>query len=261
MKPAPTPLTCKTLELLVAYRHNPSIRLRNKIVTLNLGLVRKIAHGIKSQCKEPYADLEQVGSLGLIRAVERFDPSKGAAFSSFAVPYIRGEMLHYLRDKGSLVRVPRCLQDLYRESQRFTKQFSALHGRNPSDAEIIDGLNISPLDWRDTLAAISNRSPASLDTSDCQEVEELPEAVGMVIEWLDEPEQPAIAPLDPVAYLGSSLSEIDQPDNVIHASFIRNEPRKAIAEAHNVSSMTVRRRIQSGLVQLSDARRRKNIAA
>ena len=81
------------MELLRSYHHNPSIKLRNRLVQLHTGLVRKMAHKFSHQCNEPYEDLEQIGYFGLIRAIERFDPSQGYAFSSFAVPYIRGEML------------------------------------------------------------------------------------------------------------------------------------------------------------------------
>ena len=105
-------LSYRCMELLQNYHRHPSLKLRNKLVELNIGLVRKVAHQICRKCAEPYEDLEQIGYLGLIRAIERFDPLQGAAFSSFAIPYIRGEMLHYLRDKGSMMRIPRRWQEL-----------------------------------------------------------------------------------------------------------------------------------------------------
>ncbi|NEO49820.1 MAG: RNA polymerase sigma factor SigF, partial [Moorea sp. SIO4A3] len=67
------------MELLIAYYRNPSIQLRNQIVRLNAGLVRKIAHIVSQKCAEPYEDLEQMGYIGLIRAIERFDPHQGCA--------------------------------------------------------------------------------------------------------------------------------------------------------------------------------------
>jgi RNA polymerase sigma-B factor len=97
-------LKSESLQLLREYQKTPSAEVRNRLVQLNLGLVRKEAHHWINQCTENYEDLLQVGSLGLIRAIERFDMSKGHAFSSFAIPYIRGEIQHYLRDKGCPVR-------------------------------------------------------------------------------------------------------------------------------------------------------------
>ena len=100
------------MELLMTYYQGKDqltdkerLALRNRLVKLNAGLVRKIAHRVSHQCAEPYEDLEQIGFIGLIRAIERFNPTQGCAFSSFAVPYIRGEMLHFLRDRGSAIKV------------------------------------------------------------------------------------------------------------------------------------------------------------
>jgi uncharacterized protein YjbI with pentapeptide repeats len=103
-------------ELLMKYRQSQSVQVRNQLAQLNAGLVRKIAYRISHQCSEPYENLEQIGYLGLIRAIERFDPSQGRTFSSFAVPYIRGEILHFLRDRATAVTIPHYWQDLMTSS-------------------------------------------------------------------------------------------------------------------------------------------------
>ena len=95
------------------YHCNPTLSLRNHLVKLNRGLVRQVAHRMSYQCSEPYEDLEQMGYLGLIQAIERFEPHQGCAFSSFAIPYIRGEMLHFLRNKASIMKIPRRWQELH----------------------------------------------------------------------------------------------------------------------------------------------------
>ncbi|MBD0311237.1 MAG: sigma-70 family RNA polymerase sigma factor, partial [Microcoleus sp. T1-bin1] len=153
------------MELLIAYSRNPTVEVRNQIVRLNIGLVRNIAYRVSQQCTEPYEDLQQIGYLGLIRAIERFDPNQGCAFSSFAVPYIRGEMLHFLRDKGSLVKIPRRWQELQQEGQRVSKKLAATLGRLPKDAEIAQELKVSLKDWRESQLALQNRSPLSLDAT------------------------------------------------------------------------------------------------
>lgn len=76
-----------------------AVLLRNAIVMSNLGLVRQVAHRYKKTCSIPYPDLEQVGCIGLIKAVEGYDESPGNAFSSYAIAKIRGEILHHIRDK------------------------------------------------------------------------------------------------------------------------------------------------------------------
>jgi len=77
--------------LFALYQESRDIAVRNRILELNLGLVKKEASHWTRQCSESYDDLLQVGSIGLIRAIDRYDYDKGYAFSSFAIPYIKGE--------------------------------------------------------------------------------------------------------------------------------------------------------------------------
>ncbi|MDR9403946.1 MAG: sigma-70 family RNA polymerase sigma factor, partial [Halothece sp. Uz-M2-17] len=109
-----------SLELLRIYQSDQSPKIRNQIVELNIGLVRKEAHHWVNQCNESYEDLIQVGCMGLIRAIERFELSKGNAFSSFAVPYIRGEIQHYLRDRSTSVKIPRRWLELRQQASKVT---------------------------------------------------------------------------------------------------------------------------------------------
>jgi len=124
----------ESLELLHQYQQSPSKDIRNRIVQLNIGLVRKEVHHWVNQCTESYEDLLQVGCIGLIRAIERFDLSKGHAFSSFAIPYIRGEIQHYLRDKSPSVKVPRQWLALQRQSLKVIQQLHLELKRPPTDA-------------------------------------------------------------------------------------------------------------------------------
>jgi len=153
----------ESLELLQSYRDKPSVHLRNELVRRNVGLVRKVAHQVSRRCSEPYEDLVQVGCLGLIRAVERFDVGRGHSFSSFAVPYIRGEMQHYLRDRSSSVRIPRRLQELARQGRRVGQDVSQELGRALGEKELAELLDISSEEWRQVKLARSNRIPLSLD--------------------------------------------------------------------------------------------------
>jgi RNA polymerase sigma-B factor len=154
-----------SMALLVAYYQNPTVAVRNKITQLNTGLVRKIAHRLSDQCAEPYEDLEQIGCLGLIRAIERFNPQNGAAFSSFAVPYIRGEILHYLRDRSGTVKIPRRWQELQKQGQRVREKLAKVTGHQPSESEVAEGLGISAEEWQDIRQSGQNRSLLSLDAT------------------------------------------------------------------------------------------------
>ncbi|MEO8893491.1 MAG: sigma-70 family RNA polymerase sigma factor, partial [Coleofasciculaceae cyanobacterium] len=154
----------ESLRLLREYQRLGSAETRNQIVGLNFGLVRKEAHHWVNQCSESYEDLLQVGSIGLIRAIERFDTTKGSAFSSFAIPYIRGEIQHYLRDRGCSVRIPRRWLALRQQSVQITQNLRVKLNRQPTDYEIAAALEISLAEWQEIKLAHQNREPLSLDT-------------------------------------------------------------------------------------------------
>jgi len=156
-------------ELFALYAENNDQRVRNRIVELNLGLVKKEASHWTNQCQENFDDLLQVGSLGLLRAIERFDIEKGFAFSSFALPYIRGEIQHYLRDKGYSVRIPRRCLELKNKANRVVRELREELKRQPNDHEIARKLGVSLGEWQEVKLAYRNREPLSLDAKTSQD--------------------------------------------------------------------------------------------
>lgn len=240
--------TAHGIELLVAYHQQPTIAVRNQIVKLNLGLVRKIAHSIHRQCTEPYEDLEQIGCLGLIRAIERFNPAQGCAFSSFAVPYIRGEILHFLRDKSSVVKLPRRWQDLKREGQKIKETLMKELGRQPSEMEIAQRLNISLQEWIEVKVANQNRLLISLDSRISQQTdnvvtlgETLADARYQVLQDLEQDRQ----------QLQSALNQLEEDTrDAIEFVFLKGLSRKEVAKKIGISPMTLSRRIQRGIEEM-----------
>lgn len=236
------------MELLIAYHQRPSIKIRNQLVQLNAGLVRKIAHRVSHQCAEPYEDLEQIGYLGLIRAIERFNPSQGCAFSSFAVPYIRGEMLHFLRDRSGTVKIPRRWQQLNKEGQKAREVLAEELGRQPSDDEIAMKLGVSLDEWRESKLATKNRLPLSLDATVCQQIDSpmtlgdtLPDAHYQSLQLLEEDRQ----------QLQRAMNQLeDKTRQAIEFVFLKDLSRKEVAERIGVSPMTVTRRIHRGIQQM-----------
>ena len=241
-------LRSRGMEMLIAYKNKPSVELRNRLVRLNAGLVRKIAHRVSHQCSEPYEDLEQIGYLGLIRAIERFNPVQGCAFSSFAVPYIRGEMLHFLRDRGSTVKIPRRWQDLQKEAQKCQGELIRQLGRQPSDTEMALALDVSVEEWREVKMANKNRMPLSLDATVCQQIDSnitlgdtLPDTYYQRMQLLEEDRQ----------QLQRAMAQLeDKTRSAIEYVFFSGLSRKEVAERIGVSPMTVTRRIQRGIDQM-----------
>lgn len=246
--PNHAPITSQAIELLVAYQQNPSITLRNKLVRLNTGLVRKVAYRLSQQCSEAFEDLEQIGYLGLIQAIERFDPSKGNTFSTFAVPYIRGEILHYLRDRSGTVKIPRRWQDLQRSSKKIRAQLSQKLNRQPQDDEIAAELNISIYEWQEVKLATSNRSLVSLDAP----VKSNDDGSTSFGDLLPDPQvQKLLQWEEDRAQLQLALSQIEQSTRtIIELVYFQRATRREVADQVGISPMTVTRRLKRGLEEL-----------
>jgi RNA polymerase sigma-B factor len=248
----------ESMELLRLYHQNPSIKLRNQLVQLHTGLVRKMAHKFSHQCNEPYEDLEQIGYFGLIRAIERFDPTQGYAFSSFAVPYIRGEMLHFLRDRSTLLKIPRRWQELYNEGQKVRKELAATLGRSPKDSEIASILKVSLQEWQETKLAAQNRMPLSLDATvvqnvDCQITlgEAIPCHRSVAMQQQQEERQ----------QLQGAMSMLEEkPRMAVEMVYLKELSRKDTAKTIGTSPMTVTRYLQKGVQDLVSMLRTQAVA-
>lgn len=166
-------------ELFEAYARlrstNPNgkaaIHLRNQLVIRNRSLAREIAHRFKDQCPEPYEDLEQIATIGLIKAVEKYDPNRGAAFSSFAVPYIQGEIQHALRDDyGAGPKKPRREIELSSRAKRLVKILEV----ELDETVLARGLKVSAQKLRNAIEARNLAPVKSLDEVIHEPAEEIP---------------------------------------------------------------------------------------
>ncbi len=237
-----------TLELLQHYHAQPSHGVRNQLVQLNIGLVRREAYHWLARSNETFDDLMQVGSLGLIRAIERFDPTRGYAFSSFAVPYIRGEIQHYLRDKGSSMRIPRRWQALEVQANRVIRQLQVELGHMPGDAEIAAALNISITEWQDVKLARRNRSLLSLDAP----MQDEDSSAACLGDLLPDPKYKSfqLAQEDQIR-LQQALHQLEQRTReVLEFVFLYDLTQKETAERMGISAVTVSRRVKQGLQHL-----------
>lgn len=241
-------LKSESLELLRQYQHSPSAELRNRLVQLNLGLVRKEAHHWVNQCTESYDDLLQVGSMGLIRAIERFDVTKGHAFSSFAIPYIRGEIQHYLRDKSSAVRIPRRWQTLQHQATVLTREVQAQFNRQPTDQEITSTLQISLTEWQEIKLALRNRAPLSLDAPLHEDEEGSTSLADLVPDHHYQSFQ--LAQEDQLRLQQSLVQLEKRTREVLEFVFLYDLTQKETAERLGISAVTVSRRVKSGLNSL-----------
>lgn len=254
--PATDELKSESLQLLQAYQQRPSgdprYSVRNQLVQLNLGLVRKEAHRWLTHCTESYDDLLQVGCLGLIRAIERFDISKGHAFSSFAVPYIRGEIQHYLRDKSPTVRIPRRWLVLQRQAMWVQRELRASLNRQPTDLEVANALSIPLTEWQEVKLASQNRAILSLDAP----VRDGEGSGGSSNSCLGELVLDGnyrsfqLVQEDQIRLQQALLRLEKRTCEILEFVFLQDLTQKETAERLGVSSVTVSRQVKKGLASL-----------
>lgn len=206
--------------LLNTYFQSKDIKLRNQIIELNMGLVYEVASKMFALCNLPKDELIQIGSTGLIKAVEKFSPERKRKLSSYAIPFIRGEILMYLRDKGRLIKVPRTLQETHQKIKRHAQK----HGVTYEQAATI--LDI-PLDLAKECATAYN-----------QFTDELPEA-------LTHEQQKE---LDVIAPLINQLPEFHA--TIINGLYLDKIPIGELARLHAVGTRKIRQIEKEGLEQL-----------
>lgn len=235
------------IELLISYYQKPSLPLRNRLVRRHAGLVRQVARQLCRRCPEPYEDLEQIGYFGLIRAIERFDPYRGCAFSSFAIPYIRGEILHFIRDRALVVKIPRRWQELHARGQKVRQQLAASLGCPPTDLEIACWLRVSLSEWRESQLAIQNCHVFSLDSTIVQ-------YGGRSMKLADTLAERHFCTLQPEQerqQLQVAMNQLEEKTRkAVELVFLQQFSRKKAAQYLGVSPMTVTRYLQKGKQQL-----------
>ncbi|MEU9063731.1 RNA polymerase sigma factor SigF [Streptomyces sp. NPDC048430] len=137
---------------------------RNTLIEMNLSLVRFAASRFRNRGGDDTEDIIQVGTIGLIKAIDRFDLSREVEFATFAVPYIVGEIKRFFRDTTWSVHVPRRLQELRVELAKAKEQLSAKLDRDPTVAELAAHLDLPEEEIIEGLVAANGYSAGSLDT-------------------------------------------------------------------------------------------------
>ncbi len=156
--------------LLREYREHGDLRARERLIQQYMPLVKSLARR-HSRGTEQYEDLVQVGCIGLIKAVDRFDPTR-AEFGAFAIPNVAGEIKRYLRDRGCLIRIPRRLQELRQGVSACSAELSAQLERPATVSEIAERAGVAEPEVAAALAVERVQSPISLSAPDTPETDE-----------------------------------------------------------------------------------------
>lgn len=221
---------------------------RDELVHLHLPLVEHCARRFRHR-GEPHEDLVQVGTIGLIKAIDRFETDRAVEFSTYAMPTILGEIKRYFRDKGWSIRVPRRLQELRLQISAATEQLAQPLGRSPTAAELAAALGCSEAEVVEGLTSSNAYSTLSLDHSHDDEDDQPPSLMarlGIEDEALDDVEvRESVKPL--LQALGV------REKRILLLRFFRNHTQAQIAEEIGISQMHVSRLLNKTLAQLRAA--------
>ncbi len=220
--------------------------LRNELVEAHLGLAEYLARRFTNR-GEPLDDLVQVASLGLTKAVDRFDPERGLEFTTFATPTILGELKRHFRDKGWAVRVPRRVQELHLRVTRVIDDLSLELGRPPTYPEVAVRAGVSEDEVVEAVDAGSAYRSASLDAgrNDDDDSPGLLGQLGAPDAELDRAERRAS--LSPLL---AKLPEREQ--SMLYLRFYEGLTQSEIAKRLGISQMHVSRLLTRSLQQLRE---------
>ncbi len=235
--------TAELFAQMQAAEGDEAAHVRDALVELHLPLAEYLARRFGNR-GEPHEDLVQVATIGLIKAIDRFDTDRGVAFSTFATPTIMGEVKRHFRDRGWTIRVPRRLQEMQAIINQSVADVGQQLGRSPTVAEIAKHAGLSEEEILEGLESANAYSPLSLDAPDPGgEVGAVIEQLGDYDDALDavvdrETVKPLLDALDPRA------------KRILLLRFFRNMTQSQIAEELGISQMHVSRLLSRTLADL-----------
>ncbi|WP_240810020.1 SigB/SigF/SigG family RNA polymerase sigma factor [Actinomadura sp. WMMA1423] len=221
-------------------------RLRTEIVTLNTALVRSVARRYAGR-GEPVEDLEQAAYVGLVSAINRFDPTRGIRFLAYAYPVVTGEVRRHFRDRTWGVKVSRRMQELRPMLHRAMTDFTAAHGRSPTAAELADRLGVDLEETLDALTASEAYRPLSLDAPSGGAEEDGPGTLGDTL-GADDPDLEGIVDAHTLRPLLDGLPQRER--TIVLLRFFGNETQSQIAARLGLSQMHVSRLLAQTLERL-----------
>ncbi|NEA68447.1 RNA polymerase sigma factor SigF [Streptomyces sp. SID12488] len=223
-------------------------RVRGALIEANIPLVRYAAARFRSR-NEPMEDVVQVGTIGLINAIDRFDPDRGVQFPTFAMPTVIGEIKRYFRDNVRTVHVPRRLHELWVQVTGATEDLTTAFGRIPTTGEIAEHLRISEEDVLSCIEAGRSYHATSLEAA--QEGDGLPGLVDRL--GFEDPALDGVEHRDLVRHLLVQLPEREQ--RILLLRYYSNLTQSQISAELGVSQMHVSRLLARSFARLRSANR------
>jgi RNA polymerase sigma-B factor len=251
---ATPPTTCAPVtrptsnQLFDRWRSGGDQRARDQLIERFLPLARKLAARYM-RSGEPYDDLVQVASLGLVKAVDRFDPSRGNAFTSYAVPTIVGELKRHFRDAGWTLHVGRRAQERARAVGEARRTISATSGRSPTIGDLAQYLEIGTEEVLEGLQAASAYDALSLDAPTSTAGDEAPSTRADTVGELDI----HLNRVDERVTISAAAQHLPKIERqVLYLRFTEDLSQTEIADRVGVSQMQISRLLRRSLGRLRE---------
>jgi len=235
-------------QLLIRYHCEGDLAAREELVERFLPLARDLALRY-TYTDEPFDDLLQVASLGLIKAIDRFEPGRGTKFTSYAAPTILGELKRHFRDKGWSLHVPRDLQERTLAVSREAEALSKKLGRSPKVREVAAVLGCSIEDVLEAQEAAASYEAASLDAPTARDDGESAALVDLI--GGDDSAYELVESRDAIASTWRALPEVER--KVLELRFMHDLTQREIGERIGYSQMHVSRLLRRALSRLERA--------
>lgn len=240
-----------TAEVLVrfrAFRESGDRDLRNRLIEEHRWIAIHCARRFAKR-GEPLDDLIQVGQLGVLKAVERFDPEMGVSFTTFAMPTVLGELRRHFRDATWAVRVPRRAKDLHLELSAVIEQLSQKLQRSPTIDEIAEAMRVSTDDVLEAMEAGTAYRAAPLTPPSDEDDDEEPSEDGITIGRSD----PEMGRTDDRIAVQALLAQLPARERrIVYLRFFEELTQSEIADIVGMSQVHVSRLLRSSLAKLRD---------
>ena len=237
----------RTRELFRRYKEEGDEEARAQLIVSHINLVRYIAAKFKNR-GEPLDDLIQVGTIGLIKAIDRFDPSRGLEFTTYATPTIMGEIKRHFRDKGWTIRVPRRLQELSAKVNSATDELTARLQRSPSIEEVAEYLGTTADEVLEAMESSSAYSSVPLEAQGGNEDDDAPSVIDRYASVDGDLEAS-----DDRIVLEEVIGEFPEADQqAIRMRFIDGMTQVEIAKRLGISQVQVSRMLRRALRRIQD---------
>jgi RNA polymerase sigma-B factor len=235
-------------QLLIRYHRDGDLAAREELVERFIPLARDLASRY-TYTDQPFDDLLQVASLGLIKAIDRFDPERGSKFTSYAAPTILGELKRHFRDKGWALHVPRDLQERTLAVGRETEALSKRLGRSPKPREVAQELGCPVEDVLEAQHAATTYEAASLDAPATREDDESASIVDLI--GAEDIAYELVEDRDAIARTWHALPELER--TALELRFVHDLTQSEVGDRIGYSQMHVSRLLRRALTRLETA--------